>query len=455
MSTILSKIIKSKKEWLHYKRRMFPLEIFKNEVGISDRNFYKSLKSSNTVFILECKKASPSKGIINKKFNLNKISNVYKNYANAVSVLTDEKYFYGNFANLEIVKNKVTQPVLCKDFFISEYQVYLARYYNADAILLMLSVLNDKEYIKLSKLAHKLNMDVLTEVSNENELDRAINLKANIIGINNRNFNDLSINLVNTRKLAPKIPKDTIIISESGIYSNQQVRELRNYVNGFLIGSSLMSKKNLELAVKNIIYGKNKVCGLTSIDNAKKAYNAGATVGGFIFVEKSPRFIDIDNAKKIAKSIRLDYVGVFADEDIQKVAEYSKELRLEAIQLHGEETEEYINSLKALIHPKCQIWKAYGVNETMPELLSNADYHLLDTKINNKKGGTGKTFDWSILNGKNKKNIILAGGLNSDNIEQAIKQSCYALDINSGAEYKPGEKDFKKLKEIFSKISNY
>lgn len=96
-------------------------------------------------------KGSPSKGLIRKKFDLNEIAGVYKNYANAISVLTDEKFFMGSFANLEIVRDQVEQPVLCKDFMVDEYQIYLARYYKADAILLMLSVLTDEEYKKLAK----------------------------------------------------------------------------------------------------------------------------------------------------------------------------------------------------------------------------------------------------------------------------------------------------------------
>lgn len=157
----------------------------------------------------------------------------------------------GSFANLEIVRDQVEQPVLCKDFMVDEYQIYLARYYKADAILLMLSVLTDEEYKKLAKVAHRFNMGVLTEASNEEELNRAIKLKAKVIGINNRNLRDLSVDLNTTRLLAPKVPKGTIIISESGIYKNQEVRELRSFVNGFLIGSSIMGEK-----ISNLLLGR-------------------------------------------------------------------------------------------------------------------------------------------------------------------------------------------------------
>ncbi len=453
METILSKIVEAKKKWVFAKKRLFPLDIFKNDIKKSDRDFYKALTSDKAVFILECKKGSPSKGLIRKKFNLDEIAGVYKNYANAISVLTDEEFFMGNFANIDIVRKQVEQPILCKDFVIDEYQLYLARYYQADAVLLMLSVLSDEEYTTLAKVARKLGLGILTEVSNEEELQRAIKLKAKVVGINNRNLRDLSIDLNTTKLLAPKLPKGTIVISESGIHKNEQVRDLRKYANGFLIGSSLMGEKNLELATRKIVYGFNKICGLTSVANAKKAYNAGAVYGGLIFVEKSPRCVDFAMAKKIVKSVRLNYVGVFADEELEKVVDSSYGLKLTAIQLHGNESQEYVNKLRAKIHRNCQIWKAYGVEKRLPELLDNIDYHLLDAKVGKQTGGTGQSFDWSLI--KDRKNIILAGGLSAQNIADAIKLNCSAYDINSGVESKAGEKDEQKLKEVFEIIRDY
>lgn len=204
METILAKIVEAKRNWLFAKKRLFPLDVFKKEVIKTDRNFYQALESDKAVFILECEKGSPSKGVIRKKFDLNEIAAVYKNYANVISVLTDEEFFMGSFANLEIVRKQVIQPILCKDFIIDEYQIYLARHYQADAVLLMFSVLDDNEYKKLAKVANRLGMGILTEVSNEEGLERAIKLKAKVIGINNRNLRDLSIDLNTTRLLAPK-----------------------------------------------------------------------------------------------------------------------------------------------------------------------------------------------------------------------------------------------------------
>ena len=140
-ATVLQKIVLDKAQWVKAKEAEFPLSQFKENIQKSDRSFYDALAKGThqkPAYILECKKASPSKGLIRDEFNLDEIANVYKHYASAVSVLTDEKYFQGKFDYLPQVRDVVSQPVLCKDFMISEYQVYLARYYQADAILLML-----------------------------------------------------------------------------------------------------------------------------------------------------------------------------------------------------------------------------------------------------------------------------------------------------------------------------
>lgn len=165
--TVLTKIVADKALWVTARKEQQPLDSFKNKLVATERDFYRALRGPRTVFILECKKASPSKGVIRENFDPQQIANVYKHYASAVSVLTDEKYFQGSFDYLPIVSQVVTQPVLCKDFIIDPYQIYLARFYQADACLLMLSVLDDEQYLALAAVAHSLNMGVLTEVSNE------------------------------------------------------------------------------------------------------------------------------------------------------------------------------------------------------------------------------------------------------------------------------------------------
>ncbi|CAL4320792.1 bifunctional indole-3-glycerol-phosphate synthase TrpC/phosphoribosylanthranilate isomerase TrpF [Buchnera aphidicola] len=446
---ILKEIIYNKFEWLKKYKKQYSLEIIKKNIKNSNRNFYEKIKTTRPCFILEAKKKSPSKGIINKHFDIIKIAKYYKKHATIISVLTEEKYFQGSFQFLQIMHTLVKQPILCKDFFIDPYQIYLARYYNADAILLMLSVLNDNEYKILSDIAHNLNMGVLTEINNTSELNRAIQLQAQVIGINNRNLEDLSINMNKTYQLAPLIPKEKTIISESGIYNNQQIKKLKKIVHGFLIGSSIMQSKNIAIKINSIIFGENKVCGLRKIQDAQKIKKFGAVYGGLIFVPKSIRYITIQIAENIISDTFLKYVGVFQNEKIENILSIINQLPLHAIQLHGNEDQEYINNLKKKIHKKIKIWKALYINEERNNIhFQNIDYYLFD----NKTGGSGKCFDWSKIPKYNLNKCFLSGGLSIQNYHKAEKLNCYGLDFNSKLETHKGVKDYKKIKELFKKI---
>ena len=410
---------------------------------------------------MECKKASPSKGLIRAEFNLEEIANVYKHYASAVSVLTDEKYFQGNFEFLPLVRDIVSQPVLCKDFMISEYQVYLARYYQADAILLMLSVVNDETYRVLADLAHSLGMGVLTETSNEEEFERALALGAKIIGVNNRNLHNLTVDLNRvvelTEKYSDRIPVDVRIISESGIYNHKQIRQLQKVAHGFLIGSSLMGNQDLNNAVRSVIFGENKVCGLTRAQDVKIVYENGALYGGLIFVEHSKRCVSLRQAQELVTTAPLRFVGVFQNQEIDFIAKIASQLQLYAVQLHGAETERFIIALRHQLPKNTQIWKAISVNTEAQNAVDftddlNVDRYIFDSQTENQQGGTGKTFDWSLIPENLKHKIILAGGISPNNVEQAIQQNCLGLDLNSGVESSAGVKDQEKVRLVFEKI---
>lgn len=457
MAEVLAKIVRDKYQWVAERKQSQPLETFRDTLVASDRSFYQALNQQQTVFITECKKASPSKGLIRDDFDLDYIASVYNDHANAISVLTDEKYFQGSFEFLPQVRKQAKQPILCKDFMVDSYQVYLARHYSADAILLMLSVLDDQEYAQLAEVAHSLDMGVLTEVSNEDELHRAVKLGAKVIGINNRNLRDLSTDLNRTKELAPTIRQlapEATIISESGIYTHQQVRDLAQFADGFLIGSSLMAEENLELAVRKVTMGENKVCGLTHPDDAAKAYQAGAVFGGLIFVEQSKRHVDLEAARLTMSGAPLNYVGVFQNHDAKQIIDTVSELGLSAVQLHGAEDQQFVNQIKAQLPAQVEIWKAYGVSESVPELINdNVDRHLLDTKVGSQVGGTGLVFDWSLIGDPSK--VMLAGGITPFNAQKAAEQGCLGLDLNSGVEHSPGKKDGEKLEQAFCAIRNY
>lgn len=456
--TILGKIVDDKIEWVKKRKLEQPLIQFKDQLVDSDRHFYEALDQEESVFILECKKASPSKGLIRPEFDLELIANVYKNHASAISVLSDEKYFQGSFDYITKVRDIVTQPVICKDFIIDIYQIYLARHYKADAILLMLSVLDDDAYQAYRDTAHSLNMGVLTEVSNEEERIRAVALGAKVIGINNRNLRDMTIDLNRTKVLAKNIPADRIVISESGIYNHSQVTDLSKHANGFLVGSSIMSQDDIELACRKLILGENKVCGLTHAYQAANVYKAGAIYGGLIFVDTSARFVDTEEARLVMLGAPLKYVGVFQNEDPELIAYTVKRLGLSVVQLHGDETPKDVKILRRLLPKQCQIWKAHGVSETLPNFEKfNVEKHVLDTRIGNKTGGTGQVFDWSLLAKSqiDKNSILLAGGLTPENAREAALIGVSGLDFNSGLESAPGKKDPEKISSAFREIKKY
>ncbi len=224
-------------------------------VGKSTRNFLEALNKRNTrgarVLIAEVKFASPSKGEIYRgKISADeagKIAMIYeKNGASAISVLTDEKYFKGSFEYLKKVK-EVTKniPILCKDFIVTEYQIFKAREYGADAILLIAKLLSAAQMQQFLNVARRLGMECLVEVHDEEELEKVLKTDAKIIGVNNRNLSNFTTDLETTNRLVKKIPRDKVVVSESGISSRADLKKLDKRVRAILVGSAIMGSKNI------------------------------------------------------------------------------------------------------------------------------------------------------------------------------------------------------------------
>ena len=462
-SNVLTKIVDTKSAHIASLKQRFA----ENDLSpkVSDRSLFDALKAPNAGFILECKKASPSKGLIRDAFDVDAIADVYNHYAAGISVLTDEQFFQGDMDYIPRVRARVTQPILCKDFFVDEYQVKLAAHQGADAILLMLSVLDDGRYQALATEAAKYQLDILTEVSNEAELTRAIALNTKIIGINNRNLRDLSTDLATTEELAPHIPADRVVISESGIYNQAQVRRLAPLVDGFLVGSSLMAEDDLDLACRTLTFGHNKVCGLTRLEDMLAAAKAGAIYGGLIFAQKSPRAVTAEQAKELVEQLtqsgtKLNLVGVFVNEAADVIAKLAVELNLFAVQLHGKETALEIDALKAILathNSHTQIWKAVAVDvasDNQLDIPAGIDRVVFDSKSDGQFGGTGQSFDWQKTL-PSKELALLAGGLSPENAALAASQGFYGLDFNSGLEQSPGIKDPSKISAAFKLLRQY
>ncbi|MDL2263102.1 bifunctional indole-3-glycerol-phosphate synthase TrpC/phosphoribosylanthranilate isomerase TrpF [Synergistaceae bacterium OttesenSCG-928-I11] len=454
--SVLDEIVARKRADVASRMARVSLESLKSRAVRTGRSLERALKKPGARFILECKKASPSEGLIRKKFDVAEIARAYENFADAVSVLADEPYFQGSLENIAVARGCLDAPILCKDFVVGPYQVYEARAYGADAVLLMLSVLDDETYRRCAEAAAALGMDALTEVHDETELSRALDLGARIVGVNNRDLRTLKVDLDTTRKLAKKIPDDRVVVCESGIRSHADVEALRDHTGAFLVGGTLMKAPRLDLAVRELVFGRVKICGLRSPDDARCAYESGATFGGLIFADASPRRVDEACAQEIAAAAPLRTVGVFVNDDPQRIAHLVRTLGLEAVQLHGDESETEVANLKKILPASCEVWKAVRIADGIPHLSDTADRVLLDTYDTAVRGGTGRCFDWSLLErdlGKAEKNrVVLAGGIAPDNVREAVALGCHAVDVNSGVECAPGKKDPAKIKALFEAI---
>ncbi len=437
-----------------------PLASFRAEVGPTDRSLRAALGRERTGFVLECKKASPSQGLIRRDFDARAIARSYAPFCDAVSVLTDEPYFQGSFADLRAVRETVAAPVLCKDFVVDPYQVYEARGHGADAILLMCSVLSDGEIATCLAACRELGMDALVEVHNEDELSRALTMDAPIIGINNRDLKTLRIDLATTGRLAPRVPADRILVCESGIERHSQVASFGKGVNAFLVGTSMMREARLDDAVRRLIFGRVKICGLTSAEDATAARAAGALFGGLLFWPKSPRVVSVARARAVREAADLLWIGVFVDEDPANVAKAARELQLAAVQLHGHETRSYCEDMRARLPEGCAIWKAVRVGDpdfSAPASAADAgaDRLLFDAYRRDVPGGTGQKFDWwAMMSHPEREQIIVSGGINPDNAARADGLG-WAIDLSSGVESAPGKKDPEKLAQLFAALRGY
>lgn len=260
MSDVLSKICADKEKHVALKKSQTPLnDIQKMALDVQpSRPFTKALKQKNVSLITEVKKASPSKGIIREDFTPVQIAKIYEESGAAcLSVLTDEPYFQGHDTYFTDIRKNVSLPMLRKDFMIDPYQIYESRALGADCVLLIMACLSDAQASEFYDLATQLNMDVLVEVHNEEELQRAIAFAPQMIGVNNRNLKTLDVDLNTGLNLAKQIPDNVLKVAESGIYNNQDIQNFQAAgYSAFLVGESLMREADIKHAVEKLITSK-------------------------------------------------------------------------------------------------------------------------------------------------------------------------------------------------------
>ena len=260
MENILKKICEEKKYEIEMQKQKCSFNsLEKLYTKKNNRKFKELLKTSQknkkNNIIAEIKKASPSAGVI---INNYKPENIVREYAKsnigAISILTDQKFFHGHIDHLSIVHKNSNVPILRKDFIIDPYQILQSKIYFADAILLILSILDNIQIKEFVDIAKNYNLDCLIEVHTKNELERAIDIGYPIIGINNRNLNTLHIDDKNSINLLTNIPKEFIIVAESGISSNDQIRLYNEKgIYNFLIGESILKSENKQKKINNLL----------------------------------------------------------------------------------------------------------------------------------------------------------------------------------------------------------
>lgn len=457
---ILNEILVNKKNEVEKQKILRPLSSFKNKIHKSNRNFRQNLQQGRGVnLIAEVKRKSPSKGLIRPDIDLESVINIYEKsaFVNAISFLTDTKYFGGTLEEMQKISQLTSKPILRKDFIIDVYQIYESRFFGADAILLIASVLSKDKMRQFIDVAFSLNMDCLVEVHNEAEIDK---LPENCVigGINNRDLTDFSISLNTTLQLSPKIrQKCDIIVSESGINSVEDVRKIKASADAILVGTALMQVPDIAGKISSLYSPKVKICGITNMKDAIFCAKSGVDFLGFIFYKPSPRYISPIIAKKIIDQIKtisetVEIVGVFVNEPKSILNRIRKQCHLDLIQLHGEEDEQYFQEFQSVTIRSVRLGNHLQENEIHALNNCKAQYLLLDTFSKNSRGGTGKKFNWNLLHTLRHPNLFLAGGLNQRNYEEAICYKPEVLDFNSGVELSPGIKNHNTITSIMKSI---
>ena len=432
--------------------------------------FEAALRQQDFNFICEVKKASPSKGIIAEHFPYLDIAKEYEVAgAAAISVLTEPDFFKGDKKYLQDIASTVKIPVLRKDFIIDEYQIYQAKVWGASAILLICACLDVPTLTKFRELADSLGLSSLVEAHDENEVQMAIDCGARIIGVNNRNLKDFTVDVQNSVRLRNLVQDDVIFVSESGLETPEDIQVLRdNNIGVALMGETFMRSPN-KVEKLAYLYGptyytpKIKMCGISKVDTIPAIVEAKPDYMGLVFAP-SKRQVTVEQAKTLVEELHKVYVkkygsdteqdkddtiktvGVFVNETVDNLVTIANEANLDAVQLHGDEDEAFIQSLKG--RTNVEIWKAVQIRSAADAeawIDSSADMLLFDAYHKDERGGTGEVFDWSSLD-EFERPFMLAGGIDGTNVARAIRTvRPYGIDISSGIETE-GVKDDEKIK---------
>lgn len=465
--TILDNILAHKRGELAARQQAAPLAQIQAQARQAPppRDLIAALRQTRSpALIAEVKRASPSRGLLAPDLDPPQMARLYeRSGAAAVSVLTDERFFRGHLDHLRAVRQAVGLPVLRKDFVFDPYQVYEARAAGADAVLLIAALLNDDDLQMLHQLANDLSMAAMIEVHDEAELERALRVEPRLIGINNRDLRTFQVHLDTTARLRPRIPTGITVVAESGIHTRADAARMAQLgIDAILVGEALVTAPDAAAKVYELVEGPRvKVCGITTLDDAWAAVEAGADMLGFNFYPPSPRCIAPASCARIAAAIasctpRVKLVGVFVNEPPDRVRALLDACGLDLAQLHGDEPPQALDALDgrafkgirpASLTAAALIARRYARRSVPPALLVDAHHPRL-------YGGTGQVGDWTLARALAAEYpILLAGGLSPTNVAAAIQEvRPWGVDVASGVESSPGHKDTDKLNAFIRTI---
>ncbi len=469
--------------------------------------FEHALRKPELSYICEVKCASPSKGRIAQDFDPVAIAKEYEQAgASAISCLTEPEYFLGSDEYLSDIVQAVSIPALRKDFIVDSYMIYQAKVLGAQAVLLIVSLLNDEQLKSFIDLAHSLGLSALVEAYEPEEIPRAIAQGARVVGVNNRDLKTFTVDFSRSTKLRSEVPDDLLFVSESGVQTRRDIYALeRAHVDAVLIGETLMRQENKRKALNSLkgieeltdrqrqakdfignVHNRCciKLCGMKRKQDIDEAVQARPDFVGFIVdVPSSKRNLSIDEMSELCSYLvererEADHgteapdegepresregphpifrVAVLVNEGLEQACEIAR--HVDVIQLHGQEDGVYIDELKRRTGgiPVIQAFKIHALADAKRAVQSTADMVLADAGA-----GSGTQFDWRLLKPlqEAKRPFMLAGGLNPENVSSAIKAvHPWGIDMSSGIEtdgVKDPQKMWQAVEQVKSTTSEY
>jgi indole-3-glycerol phosphate synthase/phosphoribosylanthranilate isomerase len=400
--------------------------------------------------IAEIKHRSPSAGSIleNAGARLAPVARAYRRGgAAAISVVVEQDFFGGDPSWLPAVKAASGLPVLMKDFVVDEIQLDFALSLGADAVLLIVAAVDDAALSRLHAAARDRGLAVLVEAHDETEIRRALAAGAEIVGINARDLRTFAVDLPRMARMGAFLPDGAVRVAESGIHSRADVEGLAAAGFGaFLVGESLLRAEDPARELRRLRgVGSTdvKVCGLTREEDVARCLASGVDYLGLIFSPRSPRRLSLARALELGAATRpaKGIVAVFADNALDEILEIAGRLEPDVVQI--------ADPPPAVVGLGRPIWRVVrvGMDDLGGALDGPGDALLFDTAVRGQAGGTGQTFDWSLLDGlAPDRPVVLAGGLTPANVAEAVRRvRPWAVDVASGVEAAPGVKDPNKI----------